>query len=366
MSKELNLNKAFNRTFGVEIEMCGITREQAARICASVMGEGSRVEYTGQPTYRGGDGYSCWSCFDPSGRKWKFVSDCSIRADHDHQCELNTPPLTYAKDMEDLQALVRALRRAGAKTGAEYDCGIHIHVDGHELDFKAIKNLVNMFYSRDELLRKSLGVDPSRSSRWCKPIGDDLVNAFKPCRNIEQLEDAWYSLYARYQNRSDHYNDSRYHILNLHRYFSTRGKACNTVEVRAFNASLHAGVVRSYVLLILTMVEAALELSRIYAKKNFIMQAGNEKFAMRTWLVDMGWTGDMFDAPKKHLVKHLTGCAAWRFGENFDQYLVFETVADAEKMKEKNSRNHPNVASYEIHEGRDGRVYMTEPVPFCG
>lgn len=83
---------------------------------------------------------------------------------------------------------------------------------------------------------------------------------------------------------------------------------------------LHAGVIRSFVLLVLSMNAKALTSTRIKAEKNPIMTAGNEKFAMRTWLVSMGWTGDMFKNPRQHLLKNLAGNSAWRFGKSGDLY----------------------------------------------
>ncbi len=140
---------------------------------------------------------------------------------------------------------------------------------------------------------------------------------------FEQLRDAWYRFYG-YSNAErameQHYNNSRYHILNLHRFFSTLGTPANTVEVRAFNSSLHAGVVRGYVLLVLSMNASALTQKNIRAVKNPIMIDGNEKFAMRTWLNRMGWTGEMFKNPHKLFIKRLQGDAAWRFGRSGDLY----------------------------------------------
>ena len=174
-------------------------------------------------------------------------------------------------------------------------------------------------YSNDALIRKSLGVTWERE-RWCEPIDQALVDAVKNADTLEKLADAWYSTYAPYQNRNAHYNDSRYHILNLHRYFTTLGTAANTIEIRAFNASLHAGEIRAYVLLVLSMNASALTQKNIRALKNPIMAAGNEKFAMRTWLNRMGWTGEMFKNPHKLFIKRLQGDAAWRFGKSGDLY----------------------------------------------
>ena len=320
MAKKLNLENMMNTTVGVEIEMTGITREAAARIAAATFGDGCRVWYKGT-------GYHKWTCTDAMGRDWDFVSDSSIRTTGSSEtaCELNTPPIIYAEVESMLQPLVRALKAAGAVTGARYQCGCHIHVSGKGHDAKSIRNLCHLFYAKDELIRKALNVTDERV-RWCQPIDYRLVSAIKSASNLEALADAWYGTYAPYESRTSHYNESRYHILNLHRFFSTLGTPANTVEVRAFNASLHAGVIRSYILLVLSMNAAALEWSRVSAKKDPIMLCGNEKFAMRTWLNRMGWTGEMFKNPHAHLIKNLSGDAAWRFGKNGDLYRSDEAL----------------------------------------
>ncbi len=314
MSTIPSIDLILNTTVGVEIEMTGITREAAARVAASVFSDNGRV------WHKGGT-YDKWTYTDGRGRDWDFVFDSSINTTggRDTACEMNTPPITYAEDMDKLQELIRALRHAGAKSGAQYDCGCHVHVSGKGHTAKSICNLIHLFYSNDELVRKSLGVTSLRE-RWCKPIGQDLVDAVKNADTLEKLADAWYGTYAPYQDRNAHYNPSRYHILNLHRYFSTLGKNSNTVEVRAFNASLHAGEIRSYILLVLSMNASALTQKNVRALKNPIMKAGNEKFAMRTWLNRMGWTGEMFKNPHALFIKRLQGDAAWRFGKNGDQY----------------------------------------------
>lgn len=320
MSTTPSIELIMNTTVGIEVEMTGITRETAAHIAATVL--------NGRVSYAGG-AYGKWICIDQRGREWSFVSDCSIQAVNErrhrvdcrsaYSCELNTPPITYAEDMDKFQELIRALRSAGAVSGTKYGCGIHVHVSGKGHTAKTVKNFIHLLYSNDDLIRKSLGVTDSRE-RWCQPIDQGLVYAVKNADTLEKLADAWYGTYAPYQDRNAHYNESRYHILNLHRYFSTLGRSSNTIEIRAFNASLHAGEIRAYVLLVLSMNASALTQKNIRALKNPIMQAGNEKFAMRTWLNRMGWTGEMYKNPHKLFIKRLQGDAAWRFGKNGDLY----------------------------------------------
>ena len=96
--------------FGCEIEMTGLTRQQAARTLAELFGT-SITHYGG--TY---DGYRVT---DREGKDWKIVSDGSIHAfrrsngrqvpaGREYRVEMNSPKLEYA-EMEKLQEVVRAL-----------------------------------------------------------------------------------------------------------------------------------------------------------------------------------------------------------------------------------------------------------------
>lgn len=55
----------------MEIELTGITREQAARAIGEYLGA--------SPVYTGGV-YDAWTVRDPEGKAWKLMSDASIHA----------------------------------------------------------------------------------------------------------------------------------------------------------------------------------------------------------------------------------------------------------------------------------------------
>ena len=59
------------------------------------------------------------------------------------------------------------------------------------------------------------------------------------------------------RHAASHYDKSRYHLLNLHAAFSTERPA-HTIEFRAFNGTLHAGEVKSYICLLYTSLFAGL------------------------------------------------------------------------------------------------------------
>ena len=290
--------------FGIEIEMTGITRKDAALAAQTVLG--------GELLY-GGSYYDTYELKTFDGRTWKFTYDGSIRceikrggtkesASRLYSVELVSPILTYEEDIENLQEVIRALRKAGAFTNNS--CGIHIHLDGEAHTPRSIRNFVNIIYSRNDLFYKALGIETQRT-RYCKKMDERLVesmNRAKPT-TFASIEDIWYAGYNG--SRELHYHGSRYHFLNLHSFFHGH----RTVELRGFNSTLHAGEVRSYIVLALALNTQALTQSSASTKKP---QAENEKFAMRTYLNRIGFIGDEFKACREHLTKRLSGSAAWR------------------------------------------------------
>ena len=140
-----NFDGIKNRKFGIEIEMTGITRCEAAKAIKKVLG--------GDIDHVGGT-YDKYTVVDDKGRKWQIVFDSSIYArkkngdlasDY-YKVELNSPVLEY-EDFDLLQSVIRALRKAGAITGPDYDCGTHIHIDASDYTPQQIRNLVNLWSS---------------------------------------------------------------------------------------------------------------------------------------------------------------------------------------------------------------------------
>lgn len=302
-------NEMLKSRFGIEIEMTGITRSQAAEVVARTIG--SRAEYRGE-------GYDKRIVKQQDDREWTIMSDASIiprrtiaagsreDAGSEYKVELVSPILTYEEDIEMLQTIVRNLREAGAYANQALQCGIHIHLDGEPHNAKTIKNFINIIASKNDLLYKSLQITPGRM-HWCKKMDDSLVNKIKTRRpkTEEQIRKIWYEGY--YGSTETHYHDSRYHFLNLHSYFTGN----HTVELRGFNSELHAGKIRSYIVLALALNYQALTQSGASSRKP---QTENEKFAMRTYLTRLGLNGDDYKSCRMHLCKHLNGVAAWRKG----------------------------------------------------
>ena len=288
--------------FGIEIEMTGITREKAAEAIA---------EYFGTESFYIGTYYKTYGAKDRQGRTWKATFDSSIiaqkksggrtvQAADEYKCEIVSPILTY-EDMADLQEVVRRLRHSGAFVNSQ--CGIHIHVDAGRYTPQTLRNLVNIIASKEDILYKALRIDPARL-RWCKKTNEKLIetiNRRKP-QTMEALKDIWYAGSTR--GRTEHYNETRYHGLNLHSTF-TKG----TVEFRLFNSTTHAGEIKAYIQFCLAVSHQALTQKKASARKTV---TDNEKYAFRCWMLRLGLSGDEFKTCRLHFLKHLEGNSAWR------------------------------------------------------
>ena len=298
------------QTIGVEVEMNSITRHAAAKLAAEFFGTG-RFEDT---AYR--NGYYTWSAWDAQGREWKFQRDVSIEGPDSEKCEMVTPILTYA-DMDTLQELVRRLRKAGAKSDYTRGCGVHIHIGAKGHTAQTLRNLANIMASHESLLADALALDHYRMSRYCRTVNPrfiETVNQRKPS-TMSDLADIWYSTNNATYGRNQHYNDSRYHMLNLHATF-TKG----TIEFRLFQFDaptadrkngLHAGQLKSYIQLCLALSQMAKTVKTASPKPQ---QNDNPKYAMRTWLLRLGFIGEEFATARDLLTRRLAGDAAFRNG----------------------------------------------------
>lgn len=129
------------------------------------------------------------------------------------------------------------------------------------------------------------------------------------------LADIWYEGNDADYGRGQHYNSSRYHMLNYHSTF-TKG----TIEFRLFQFDapaegkqngLHAGQLKSYIQLCLALSQMAKTVRTASPKPQ---QNENPKYAMRTWLLSLGFIGEEFATARDLLTRRLSGDTAFRNG----------------------------------------------------
>lgn len=293
-----------NQLFGVEVEMTGITREKAAALVGEILGS--------QPSRPESGCYHTRTILDSAARKWKVMRDSSINpcrndgtteALDEYKVEMVTPPLNY-EDIDLLQRVVRKLKDNGAK--ANSSCGIHVHVDGANHNPDSLKRLVNFMIARQDLIYEALEIG-QRERSWCRKLNDNILKEMKSCKVLTKAdaERIWYS--AANDNYGsgishEHYNETRYHGVNLHSYFSK-----GTVEFRLFNSTLHAGKIKAYVQFCLAVSAWA-----ITSKERVVFRSMNnytpaqKVTIMRNILTHrLGLFGDEFKTCRLHLMTPL-------------------------------------------------------------
>lgn len=311
-----NFDGIRQRNFGIEIEMTGLTRCQAAKAIAKVLG--------GSPNHVGGN-YDKYTVEDSTGRTWSFVFDSSIisvdskgnPASDSYKVELNSPVLGY-EDIPLLQEVIRALRHEKGRCSPEYSCGTHLHISADDYTPQQIRNLVNIFASKEDFLWDALQVSSAREG-YCAKCDKRFVeelNRKKP-KTMEKIKELWYQGDMSEQYR--HYSGSRYRALNLHSFFQHGHH-----EIRCCNASLHAGEVRAQIVLALVISNAVM--TKKYCSPS-VSHSDNMRYSFRVWLLNLGLIGDEFKNCRKHLLKHLSGNIAWRHPE--------DAIAQRERLKQE-------------------------------
>ena len=309
-----------DQRFGIEIEFTGITRKKAAQVLADYFG--TAYEFVGGV-------YDKYEVKDDKNRKWKIMSDGSITcqkksnghitfATRTYSVEFVSPICTY-EDIPKIQEMVRSFREKGALVNSS--CGIHVHIDASKHDVRSLRNIVNIMAAKEDIFYKALDIKSARES-YCKKVDKSFLEKLnkKIPRTKEQISNLWYNGTSRGHY---HYDETRYHALNLHSVFQK-----GTVEFRMFNSTLHAGKVKTYIQFSLAISAQAINQHKASAIKTI---TENEKYTFRTWLLRLGMIGDEFATARKFLLENLDGCIAWRDPSQLE--------AQKERMRQSEAQN---------------------------
>ena len=142
----------------------------------------------------------------PDGRHWKAVSDGSLGS-RSTSAEVVTPILKW-DDMDTLQAVVRELRKAGAKTP---ECtSQHVHIGVGDFNARQIANFARIFYKQEELILKAAGTLQRRIDSYTRRTDREFIARLEKAKPTtrEELNKAWFG----YSNPNPaHYDSMRYY-----------------------------------------------------------------------------------------------------------------------------------------------------------
>jgi hypothetical protein len=158
---------------------------------------------------------------------------------------------------------------------------VHISMEGHT--GISLRNIINMIYSKEHLIKKVFEYD------------DNILNPeFVRKINEENLKetDELKSTLEGFENPGVDFNFEEKNIIF---------KFCKNHEKN-----------RAYIKFIEQLCKYAKKLKHASMKQ---VQTDNEKFAMRTWLIRLGFIGNDFRDFRKELLKNLEGNGAFRFSK---------------------------------------------------
>ncbi len=294
MNNADKINQMKQMTFGTELEYEAISRETAIAAVASVVG--------GTTTRRYDLGYGAYTTTDSQGRLWKAITDGSLT----NGCEVVTPILKW-EDFETLQAVVRALRRAGAK--ARETTSQHVHVGCRDFTPAQLANLARIFYKQEKLILKAAGTLERRLAHYTRPTDPAFIARLEAARptTMAEFNKVWFGVYTP---QVAHYNEARYRAINFNNMFAEK----KTVEFRLFNGTTHAGEVKAHIQLCLAIATMAKNAKAASSRNQRPFTEESAKYDTRVFLLRLGMIGDEFKTARYHLLRNLPGSAAWKHG----------------------------------------------------
>lgn len=205
--------KMSDRRFGVEIELIGLSIEQASRLLRK-----SKIT-----------------------ADWEAKGDCSV-SDHESgqaTCEVVSPILQGSKGLAVLHKVVTMLRKNGA--WANKTCGLHVHVDAADLTTAWARNIFDRYRKHEYVIESFMPVDRV-SSPFALPM--DTLGRDYP-EMLEEQSLGW--TLTRFCSRPG----SRYYRVNFLSYLRH-----GSIEFRQHSGSVNAEAIENWVRFVIGFVEA--------------------------------------------------------------------------------------------------------------
>ncbi|MCD7785742.1 MAG: hypothetical protein LUH18_09280 [Oscillospiraceae bacterium] len=183
----------------------------------------------------------------------------------------------------------------------------------HKHTGTSLRNLVYLLYSREPLINKALGTHFEVDKGLIEALKDDLCT-------VTSL--ALMRVIADYEAE---------HGLSMSGIHMT-DEEVTLVGFRVNNEAEEADKIKAFTELTELMNKMAIAQKRIQAKT---ITGGNEKYAMRIWLVHMGMGGNEYKRSRAILLENLSGNCAFRTEEEAEKFRANQkTKREAKKAAE--------------------------------
>lgn len=215
-----------NRTFGVEIEVCGIFNRITLQ---------DRLQDNGIRTRRMEYTHEVMSF-------WKIVSDGSVQGGGG--CELVSPPLKGLAGIAEVKKVMKIVAEVGGRVNSS--CGFHVHWDCREATGAHLKNILGL-YAKFESVIDFLVPPHRRHNRYCQSVRKgDTVSWISYLTGSTAEEVAICNNNGSPSARSE----ERYRKVNLNAFL-----AYGTVEFRQYEGTLNGELAAAWIVFTQCIVE---------------------------------------------------------------------------------------------------------------
>ena len=198
------------------------------------------------------DGWDYWDEAEVEGN-WRAVHDGSIEAHGDGSRGVEFVSRSPSngdglyKDVLYLSGFV------SEGFSVNRSCGMHVHVDGRDLDYKGLKYALLIGKSVQSIIYMML--PPSRNNgRWCRRIPMSRESILRISNN-EEFIDSWYASWG-VDPSMEKYNNSRYCGMNMHARIIH-----GSIEFRYHSATINPTKIINWIKICTAIVDKAKEIS---------------------------------------------------------------------------------------------------------
>ena len=212
-----------NLKFGVEIEYFGVT---VAKTIEALRAEGIAVADF--------EGYT-----HTVMNTWKVTTDVSVTSRGTAEgkgLELVSPILYEDEGLEELEKVYKILDSIGAKV--DKTCGTHVHFDIADFTVQDAKNLVVLYYNKQNIINSILPKSRRGRNSFCHTIDQSSARYVKDCAT--SISGIAMGI------------GSRYHVINFQSYVKY-----GTVEFRQFGGTLEFEKTESWIVMLYQMLDHA-------------------------------------------------------------------------------------------------------------
>lgn len=161
---------------------------------------------------------------------------------------------------------------------------ISVPMDGHT--GQTLRNLVNMIYSKQTLIKKALEIeDDLVSEELIKAVNETKVGTLE---EFKLVIEQWVSRAIGFDFDN------------------------NRITFKLYQEKVDSEKINAYTQLVGLLNQQAKTLRYASAK---VKDTDNEKFTFRVWLIRLGMVGDEYKETRKILLQNLTGNSAFRYGK---------------------------------------------------